>query len=115
MRLSPPAGVLLAALLAPGYGPAADPQQLRDAALTRRGDLAKGKQLFADARCRCAACHKVGGAGGDVGPDLSAVGGKFDRPHLIESVLEPSRQIVEGYRTTTVTTLDGRSFSGVVK
>src|SRR5581483_3592452 len=92
-----------------------DPQALRAAALTRRGEPGRGKLLFAGDRCRCAACHKVNGAGGDVGPDLSVVGGKFDRPHLIESVLEPSRQIVEGYRTTTVTTLDGRSFSGVVK
>lgn len=92
-----------------------DPQALRDAALTRRGDPARGKQLFADARCRCTACHKVHGAGGDLGPDLSLVGGKFDRPHLIESVLEPSRQIVEGYRTATVATLDGRSFSGIVR
>src|SRR5262249_9404711 len=52
---------------------------------------------------------------GEVGPDLSAIGGKFDRQHLIESILEPSAQIVEGYHTTTLTTADDRSLSGIVK
>jgi len=54
-------------------------------------------------------------AGGEVGPDLSFIGGKFDRPHLIESLLEPSRQIVEGYRTTVILTDSGKTLSGIVK
>jgi putative heme-binding domain-containing protein len=95
---------------------AADPGPLRDAALTRRGDPTAGKAIFFDtARARCSVCHKVGDTGGDVGPDLSHVGGKFDRPHLIESVIEPSAQIVEGYRATTLALADGRVFTGVVK
>lgn len=101
------------------WGPAADPSPgyaaLRTAALTRRGDPQAGVKLFADPALRCSTCHKVNGAGGDLGPDLSAVGNKFDRPHLIESVLEPSRQIVEGYRVTTLTLADGRVLNGVVK
>ena len=55
------------------------------------------------------------GQGGDVGPDLSDVGAKLDRPYLIESVLEPSRQIVEGYRATVVATGDGRVLTGLVR
>ena len=57
----------------------------------------------------------MNGAGGQVGPDLSSIGGKFDRPHLIESLLEPSRQIVEGFRTTVVATVDGRVLTGIAK
>ena len=53
--------------------------------------------------------------GGDIGPDLSDVGGKYERALLIESVLDPSRQIVEGYRPTIVATADGRVLSGLVK
>ena len=53
--------------------------------------------------------------GGDVGPDLSKIGGKFDRPHLIESLLEPSQQIVEGYRTTVTVMNDGKIHTGIVK
>ena len=55
------------------------------------------------------------GEGGDLGPDLSDVGGKYERSLLIESVLDPSRQIVEGYRPTVVATADGRVLSGIVK
>lgn len=46
---------------------------------------------------------------------MSQIGGKFDRPHLIESILEPSRQIVEGFRTTSLLTKDGSVMSGIIK
>ena len=85
-------------------------------ALTRKGNVERGRALFADAkRTKCATCHKVAGQGGTVGPDLSAIGGKFDRPHLIESLLEPSRQIVEGYRATVFVLNSGKSVTGIVK
>ena len=84
-------------------------------ALQHPGDASNGKRLFVDQRTKCSTCHRVNGNGGDVGKDLSAIGGKFGRPHLIESLLEPSRQIVEGYRTTTIMMADGRVFSGIVK
>src|SRR5581483_11666177 len=58
---------------------------------------------------------KLGNQGGDVGPDLSTIGGKFGRPHLIESVLEPSAQLVEGFRSSLIATLDGRVETGIVK
>ncbi len=85
-------------------------------ALTHPGDAERGRSLFLDERrTKCATCHRVNGAGGQVGPDLSSIGGKFDRPHLIESLLEPSRQIVEGYRTSVVATVDGRVLTGIAK
>lgn len=80
------------------------------------GDAARGRTLFADPkRSACARCHRVGGEGGEVGPDLSDVGGKFDRDQLMESVLEPSRQIVEGYRPTVLATTSGRVLTGIVR
>lgn len=85
-------------------------------ALTHDGDPRRGRELFHDEkRTQCVTCHKVSGKGGDAGPDLTNIGGKFDRPHLIESLLEPSRQIVEGYRTTIILTRDGRMQTGVVQ
>lgn len=91
-------------------------RQFEQFALTHRGDSGKGRALFLDQqRTKCGICHRVNGEGGQVGPDLTSIGGKFDRPHLIESLLEPSRQIVEGYRTTTVVTTDGRVLNGIVK
>ncbi len=86
------------------------------AALTTPGDPTKGKLLFQDdQRTKCAVCHKVSGQGGGLGPDLSSIGGKFDRPHLIESLLLPSSQIVEGYRSSAVLTVDGKIVTGVIK
>ena len=80
------------------------------------GDAGRGRALFGDLkRLACARCHRAQGQGGDIGPDLSDIGGKFDRPLLVESVLEPSRQIVEGYRTTTLATKDGRVLSGIAR
>ena len=46
---------------------------------------------------------------------LPGAGGKFDRAHLVESILEPSRQIVEGYRSTILALSDGRVLTGIVR
>jgi putative heme-binding domain-containing protein len=88
--------------------------ELRRAAMNRSGDAANGKRLFASESLKCLACHKVHVNGGDAGPDLSQVAGKFDRTHLIESVLDPSAQILEGYHTTIVRLTDGRVLQGIV-
>lgn len=91
-------------------------EALEQFALTNKGDAAAGRALFfEDKRTQCSSCHRVNEDGGDVGPDLSKIGGKFDRPHLIESLLTPSKQIVEGYRTRLIVTDDGKSYSGIVK
>ena len=80
------------------------------------GDQKRGRTLFFDPnRAGCIRCHRARGEGSDLGPDLSDLGGKYERSLLIESVLDPSRQIVEGYRPTTVATADGRVVSGIVK
>src|SRR5262249_40921841 len=66
-------------------------------------------------RMACTRCHRVRGQGGDIGPDLSDVGAKLDRPILIESILEPSRQTVEGYRATMIALSDGRVLTGLAR
>jgi putative heme-binding domain-containing protein len=98
----------------------AGPQTAREEytrfALAHDGDAGRGRALFADPkRLGCSRCHRVRGEGGEAGPDLSDVAGKFERPQLIESVLEPSRVIVEGYRSTTLATADGLVVTGIVK
>ena len=74
-------------------------------ALTHGGDAARGRELFLkDTLTKCVHLPQGERSRGRGGPDLSHIGGKFGRPHLIESLLEPSRQIVEGYRTTLIRT-----------
>ncbi len=90
--------------------------RLEQFALTHRGDVESGRLLFHnDKRTQCSTCHRANNEGGEVGPDLSKIAGKFDRPHLIESLLTPSKQIVEGYRTSVIVGDDGRIYSGIVK
>jgi putative heme-binding domain-containing protein len=92
-----------------------DPNEQRRVAMNKQGDAQKGKALFASSALRCAVCHRVNGHGGEVGPDLSQVAGKLDRTHLIESLLEPSAQILEGYRTAMIELKDGRVLTGIIR
>lgn len=88
---------------------------LRRAAMNSGGDPKRGKMIFLSEKAKCAACHKVRSQGGDIGPDLSQIGGKFDRTHLIESILDPSAEILQGYHATVLTTKSGRVLTGIVK
>jgi putative heme-binding domain-containing protein len=114
--------VLACAFQAPG--PAKPPQRAESIdrqtfvryAREHAGDARRGRAIFADPKGPgCARCHRARGEGGTIGPDLSDIGGKYERALLIESVLEPSRQIVEGYRPTIIATEDGRVVTGIVK
>ncbi len=90
-------------------------QRKEQRALTHEGSWRRGGGLFRDEkRTKCVTCHRVHGKGALTGPDLSNIGSKFNRPHLIESVLEPSHQIVEGYRTSTILTIDGITKTGFI-
>jgi putative heme-binding domain-containing protein len=93
----------------------ADPDTLRQAAMNNGGEPKRGQALFAAPAMQCASCHKVHGQGGDLGPDLSQIGGKFDRTHLIESILDPSAEILQGYQATVLVTQSGRVYTGVVQ
>jgi putative heme-binding domain-containing protein len=92
-----------------------DPDAQRRAAMNSGGNAQRGKAIFASTAVKCAICHKVHGTGGDVGPDLSQVGGKFDRTHLIESILDPSAEITQGYHATVIEMKSGRVITGIVK
>jgi putative membrane-bound dehydrogenase-like protein len=67
------------------------------------GDAGRGKKIFMDENgVGCVKCHKVAGKGGDVGPVLDGVGTKYPRDFLVESILYPSKQILDGYQQTQV-------------
>ncbi len=78
------------------------------------GDAEKGRAIF-QGPIGCINCHKAGGKGGDIGPDLTGVAAKYNRAALIESVLYPSRQILDGYKSTVVDTKDGESYTGFIR
>lgn len=51
------------------------------------GDPVKGKKIYAD--LKCILCHKIGDAGGKMGPDLTAVGTKRDAAWLAKYLPNP--------------------------
>ncbi|MSU20048.1 MAG: c-type cytochrome [Pedosphaera sp.] len=88
----------------------------RDFALGREGNPESGRELFsAEQKGACFKCHTVDGSSGKAGPDLFAVGDKFPRRELIQSILEPSSTIAVGYGTTTLETKAGEEHLGIVK
>ncbi len=45
----------------------------------------------------CDACHIINGEGGDLGPDLSAIGAQRDKDHIRRSLLDPNAELAEGF------------------
>lgn len=78
------------------------------------GDAHAGEAIYRRAALQCTVCHAIGGAGGVVGPDLVSMGASAPVDYLIESLLEPSKKIKEGYHTTLVTLKNGDSFAGAI-
>jgi putative membrane-bound dehydrogenase-like protein len=85
-----------------------DPKAYAEFARKAAGDAARGRTLFADPKgVACIKCHKLGGEGGEVGPDLTGVGLKYGKDHFIESILYPSAKILDGYKQTMVLSKSG--------
>ncbi len=80
------------------------------------GDAEAGRNIFfTKAEVSCVRCHKVKGEGGDVGPDLTGIGGKQKRDYLLESIVDPNKQIAQGFETVVLTLTSGKVVSGIVK
>ncbi|HEX5269684.1 MAG TPA: PVC-type heme-binding CxxCH protein, partial [Gemmataceae bacterium] len=82
------------------------------------GDAEAGRRVFRlKTEAACLRCHKVKGEteGGDVGPDLAGIGGKQSREYLLESIVEPNKQIAQGYESVVLTLTNGTVVSGLLK
>ena len=78
------------------------------------GDADRGRELFHyDRRAECLRCHVVDGVGGNVGPDLTGVGARLDRPALLRSMVDPNATVTPGYGTISVTLKTGDQVHGV--
>ncbi len=66
-------------------------------------------------RLGCAQCHAMNDKGGNFGPDLAKlIDKKRTASHVLESILDPSKEIDEKYRMQTILTIDGKVVSGLV-
>jgi putative heme-binding domain-containing protein len=79
-------------------------------ALAMAGDGSRGREVFTTL---CATCHKLGGVGQEVGPNLGMVRDKSGEALLL-AVADPSAAVEDRYVQYAATTRDGRTFSGIV-
>jgi putative heme-binding domain-containing protein len=79
------------------------------------GDPRRGKTLFESEAVGCKKCHIVEGDERRAGPDLGAIGDKYGREQLVQSVLEPSATIHPDYGTIVATMKDGKVHTGVLR
>jgi len=83
-------------------------------ALAGGNPRAGAEQFFANNVLPCARCHKIGGEGGEAGPDLTRVGAQHPPEYLLESVIKPNAHIAAGFDVVTLTLKSGETETGTV-
>ena len=75
--------------------------------------FSNGKQIFQAATC--VSCHKFGGTGNEIGPDLTKIDPKQNKPiEILHDLLDPSFRINEKYQTFTFELESGKVITGLV-
>jgi putative heme-binding domain-containing protein len=73
-------------------------------------NMKNGEQMFVVGQCY--KCHQIAGSGGSVGPDLTAAGRRFNPHDLLETLIDPSKEVSDQYRATNFQMDDGRMVTG---
>lgn len=73
-------------------------------------DFVNGRKMFGAATCF--ACHRFNQEGGAIGPDLTSVAGKFSPRDLLESIIEPGKEISDQYGQMIFEMKDGSIVTG---
>ena len=76
--------------------------------------VAAAREFFQNQVLPCARCHKVGGEGGEAGPDLSLIGEQKSKEYLLESIIKPSAHIAAGFDIVTLQLKNGDTETGSV-
>jgi quinoprotein glucose dehydrogenase len=85
------------------------------------GNAQRGRTLFTErTELACLRCHKARTwmgeiPGGEVGPDLSGIGARQNRTYLLESIVDPNKQIAQGFESVVLATSDGKVETGVLR
>jgi putative membrane-bound dehydrogenase-like protein len=71
------------------------------------------RTFFAVTGGRCGGCHLLGGRGGAVGPELTGIVTRMGRRRVLESILQPNKEVGPGYQVYAVALADGRVVTGI--
>lgn len=116
-----PRGGKLAETLRAAAGMSAEPKTMSPeevaellAQVKTHGSAIRGENVFRRKDLACLSCHSIGGAGGQAGPDMLSLGASSPVDYILESLLNPSAKIKEGYHTNTIALEDGKILSGIM-
>ncbi len=85
------------------------------AKVASEGNAQRGEAVYRRQQLLCITCHAIGDAGGVLGPNLVSIGASAPVDYLIESLLQPSAKIKEGYHMIMASTQGGQVFSGLLE
>ncbi|MGF1583258.1 MAG: c-type cytochrome [Gemmataceae bacterium] len=80
--------------------------------LRGKANFERGRSLFFSATC--AKCHRLGGLGGDIGPDLTSLPNRFDQNYVVEAIIHPSKNISDQYGSSLLKLKNGKVLNGLV-
>ncbi|MCC6234109.1 MAG: HEAT repeat domain-containing protein [Verrucomicrobiales bacterium] len=84
--------------------------------LLQGGDPEAGRRVFHEKEAvQCLRCHKVGGEGGVVGPDLAGVGSRQTREYLLASIVTPNAAVAAGFENVMLELRDDTELSGTIQ
>lgn len=79
-------------------------------ALAQSGAAIAGEVIF---KAKCSQCHRKGGEGTAIGPDLDAAV-SAGKEKILGNILDPSRELTAGFATGAIETKDGEILSGIM-
>ena len=81
----------------------------------KTGSAERGREIYHRKTILCSTCHLINNRGGKLGPDLTTVGSYMTPESLLESLINPSSSIKQGYETVLVTTRDKSLVAGLLQ
>jgi putative membrane-bound dehydrogenase-like protein len=96
-----------------GSLPSPDRQKVLDSLLplaSRTGDATRGLEVF---KKTCAKCHRHGGEGADIGPDLTGFA-VHPKAKILTEIIDPNRSVEGNFRQYTVVTTAGKVLNGLL-
>lgn len=82
-----------------------------EAKSVRLGDSARGRILY-EGKGTCASCHRIGGAGARIGPNLSQIGAIRPASLLEQALVDPTAAMLPQNRSIRAVTSSGQVVTG---